>query len=1465
MQERKPVENPVAEGISADPMAGEKLRAAARRSPEKATAIRDLVISASKPAPIVNDLIYFKVGSNFPAGYRGAVVDSAGQRAMHRSGWVEFAVEDGAGNPVFSGPGEDGQVGVQLDKPGMYSVFAQVHEGHGISANEYPVQPRRIWVYPNENAIRDELLARYSVAIPIAELRARLDPLQLANDVWAQFAPVPVEPTPRSTSPWGGPTAEQQSRIDHIAVKLARSFEIQTDVALPAMLEFSKDTAPVRFSLAPAHNFRNPYTARKPSYHWYALVHNPGHRNARTLGKEFGQFAGQRAINLNEEARNAGVPETITDPSTAVPVRFQLPDIYRIICFEYEDGRPQYGPASKDDTSNRWIYRVMHHAPVTVLDAKAYAEAQQAPEKDQERRERAAESRSQYLDRVSELSDRFLGTPTPLRAIHIENKTGVVTRLLLYFGIDKSNPNNYLLVDLTRHLDSQGNDNPHVSRTFNGSPHAAIQELANFCDYPEGVIQVSLPGQVNGSRLGAFNAHSIPTQGAPWAKRLGMAILPGWSVGLGLAGGSVSLWLLRTTRVIGPAAAAFGGGALGAIGVPVLAAGVLGFGLLAINDGIKDVKNLTAIALDVGNLAACLLGVAVMPGAFSRVALTRVGGAEGASAGGPASSFPASATAGSIGANQELLFWANATNLGAAAADSGVLIAPQIVEQIQALSQSGLSEAEKQAATQSLITSGVALGLIILVGPRQNYAEARAVITQRLGKIAGWAKGARGRRSREDEIWAQLPAMAGGSPLNFEDLIPFRGLQDGPHKEQLRKVLASMDPALTERDIAAINETFHRMEAWGASADNDFLINHLTSIQTSRTQRHLRLMGMATIDSIDPLSRIVPLWARDFELTTHLLAVAPKHSFAFTQLVQQLHALRSSGDALEQKLRLYLQARLDSVGNDVAKRDGLRADVELIQTLLGTISDVEVYRNLWAVTAEAAKALRSPLDQRTHHGSSVAIPPARPPETPSAQGKFEPQIGRPDSRSNRAAKDPDFGQRRERIGPSSPILYHDGSLAQLGHVVSRRDSTWVDTLFDRPLGSTQSPWRYLQDSGGVQFQFAHEQEGLVFLRSLDGNRWIVVGRNEFTAQFGLVARPEGSPLGGRPSPTVPPVVAMHPPSLLDILPILGEEIIAPLPGRTLGSIHYPGWVYRVEGYEGVNYRLRSLTDVADQRTVSIEELQRFLRWQPPRHLQHHGNGEFNAEDLHHIYHQVMAENHNRFLLDTKKSLSNLAISQADLENLLEEVRRRIAASEARWKYRARDPDQSLEEMERREQLVELRDALEVRSHRHQPPVEAEPPFEAAPPVVDLSPVEWMLSAIRDAYHGYASADDLGNLLQAMREQKQGMAARGYRYANGVPSEVFQVNYVLGIVDQELAKLANKIHYLKTRKPLTAAQVKDAAGKPLTAFVRGEELPVDQRAITDGKVHLLVGGNPYRFEEVQPVYEDWVPPPPILAP
>lgn len=1435
---------------SGDPVVEEMQCVASRLQPTPKHTVLDLFIEASKRQPIVNDLVYFDIGPNFPGGFREAVIDGQGKRTLSRSGaHVDFAIEDAAGNLVFAGPGRNGRIGVQLDKPGVYDVFAQVHERLGSGANEYPVKPRRIRVYRDENAIRSELLDQCARAIPLDDLGTNLSRFRSGD--WPQLVSASLEPAV---------TVEQQGRIDHIAVKLTPAFEVQTDVAMPALVELSKDAAPVRFSLAKTHNLHNAYEAHKPSYHWYAIVQNTGHANARKLGKEFGQFAGLRAIDLNQEAqrepRNAGRDfAAITDPRTSVPVRFPLPDVYQIICFEYENGQPQFGPASKDDSANRWIYRVMHHAPVIVLPPKAYAEAHAAPAQHEKQREQAAANQQTYQQRFTELSARFASTPTPLRALHIEDKTGVITPLRLYVGVDKDD-GNYLLVDFTRHRDSKGNENPYVHRSFNGSPHIAVQELARIGDYPEGVIQISLPDHLDGQRAVAFSTHSIATHGTPWEKRLGAALLPGWPTALGLAGGAYALKGLVVRGLIGASAAAVAGGALGAVGLPVLAAGVLGFGLFLYSDVTADVANPIAVGLDVVNLAACLLGAAAVPGALSRMSLTRSGSAEvGRASGGTALSHAAGPRA--IAGDRELMFWANAANLTAGAVDSGVLIAPEIVHQIQALSQSSLSEAEKQAATHGLITSSLSLGLLILLGPRQNYAEARAVLDKRLNQLRDVVKVPRIRPVHEDDVFGRIPAFAGGSParepgaygdakLNFDGLLPFKELPEGSQKDQIRDLMRRFDPSLTNGHWKAINERYLDLKRSGATPDSNFLLYQLASIQIRRTQTLLNELARAK--AARPENRSSILGSPDFDRTTRLLGVLPKTSSEYNQLAVHWGELFAGSEQIAQKLRAYLQTRLASAENDAAKSESLLDELGALETIIAKVSKLELQQRLLTETADIGLVLVGRFVPGGVLAPSAATvsPPGRP-VTNAAE------VGRPKMEADRVPK---TGEPQnvsgDLMGPPSPIAFRDGAIAQVGQRVSQPDkpgSNWLDALFDRRHQAEESRWNHVPALGEGTYQFIRQVGDRAVLRSVDGQRWMVVSRQEFAKTFAPTKEYFGAPssLGTRPPP---------PPSLLDIPPMPNEDLIAT--GGAGGTTSYPGTVYRVFFANIENnkfkYLIQSLVNPAEQRMVSVEELRYFSRWQPPQYLQERLRNAVHAgQDVERIYRDEVRSNHVAFIDATRNLLRVERVMASEIDTAIKEVRRNIEQSQARSTYGSQDRQRLQQEEEWRGELRQLDSMLEERLN----PGQRQYPAPDVP-WADQSSVDMMIHNIQRIIDGNATSTELKIFQQHMLDQKQAMVASANQYARGYPDKRSRIRRELDKLEQALTKLGDRVRYLTLRKPLAISELKARIPETLTAVVAktGQELPVIQLRIADSnQSYVVAGGNPYRLGEVE-IYEVW---------
>jgi hypothetical protein len=690
---------------------------------------------------------------------------------------VDFTIRNEAGDPVFTKLATDGKIGFRPDQAGTYTVYPQFHEGPGTADNQYPVTPYSFTVYNDERHFHTTLLEQYSHPIPLKELQKRLDPWQLPIIDWEALRnPPAIAELP--TLP-----RDQHSRLDYIAAKLVPQWEVQTSIPVPSIVEFSKDAAPILLSLGKRHDYRVDHAAHNPSYHWFAIVGNSGHKHARKLGNEFAQFAGLYAIDLREAARHdarnhsSGL-DAIGRPETTIPVRFDSPDTYRIICIEYENGQPQRGPAWIGSASKNWIYGVTEYAPVTVLDSASYAVAQAAPAQQRKRLEDAMANQEAYRQRVNELRGEFEDEPIPLQAIHIEKRTGIVTPLplSLFFGAKKGEPSRYLLVDLTRQSDGKGGENPHVHRVFEGSPHIAIQYLANWSAYPEGFIHVSLPN-LKGQRVDSFSTFSIATHGAPWPERLGASLLSGWPVSLTVAGSAVAVNQLAKRGVIAATTALAAGTALSAIAVPVMAAGVVGLGLYTVSHATADVVNSVAVGVDVVNLAACLLGGAAMAGSLPRVAMaleTQLAQrAVAADAAGHTAIAAIVARAAGASQGRELVFWANTANLTAIAADSGVLIAPEILHQIQIISQSGMPEAEKQVAVQGLIKSALSLGLLILVGPNQDYAEARAIVAKRVAWVREKASQSRNRlrlQPQKEEFPRGFPVMGGASD-GLDDLM----------------------------------------------------------------------------------------------------------------------------------------------------------------------------------------------------------------------------------------------------------------------------------------------------------------------------------------------------------------------------------------------------------------------------------------------------------------------------------------------------------------------------------------------------------------------------------------------------------------------------------------------------------------------------------------------------------------------
>lgn len=566
----------------------------------------------------------------------------------------------------------------------------------------------------------------------------------------------------------------------------------------------------------------------------------------------------------------------------------------------------QFAPASLDELRNGAKY-----AGWLKAELAAHLLPNQAKD--------IAASHETYLERFDALRGGLNGLkdPAQVRAMLFADGADVPVSLALWMGVDKSDPSTYVLVDLTPHFDN------HVHRTFKASsPHLALQKLADANEYPQGVIQLALPDALPKGQLA--DSVSIRTHGEPLAKRTGSSLMPSLPDGLALIGAGFGFKALVTRGIIGGAAVALGGGALGLAGLGFCAVAVVGGILYLYNDLTTDVVSGSAVAADAVNVAASGLGAAAVTKTLTRAAGSLADGAAGLPA-------TAQAQAAAMAGDQGLLRAATAANI-VAFGTNAVMIAPELANQIQVLLQAELPDVQKQEALHGLIASGATLGLLYVLRPKMDPGEIRAVLAtwQKQGKNLwfdakdlAYGMTDRAVRASGGTPKARFPALAGGES---DPLLAFKDLPGGPHKDQLKAVLSAFE--LTADETRLINERYvkdypRKSGSSGTATATHrelFLKEQLISIQKQRlTARAGRVKGME-VTTTEAMIRLLDECRPDFNASAKLLGTLFEGESEYRGLKERL---RETGRLIGEKLYQYITA----AGPDAMKQWGRESAV----------------------------------------------------------------------------------------------------------------------------------------------------------------------------------------------------------------------------------------------------------------------------------------------------------------------------------------------------------------------------------------------------------------------------------------------------------------------------------------------------------------------------------------------------------
>lgn len=687
------------------------------------------------------------------------------------------------------------------------------------------------------------------------------------------------------------------------------------------------------------------------------------------------------------------------------------------------------------------------------------------------------------------------------------------------------------------------------------------------------------------------------------------------------------------------------------------------------------------------------------------------------------------------------------------------------------------------------------------------------------------------------------PEGSSDSGPHFEALAPFRGLTKA-ERETIRVITDSFHPPLTEGHWRTIDEHFLRSVKSEISSNYTFLLQALAAIHIERATVHFRALSptisVIQIDNLQVLSQllrspIMEVWSADVGRASKLIAHLPSDSLESKQLLdQQLKWSITSAwfKQFENKIKHYFDARLQSAALNEALSDKFQGELIGIRQVVSSLPPSELQQKLLELIDIPDANLGLFFHQGFNTGRSV-------PESAA-----EPRAREPRATSS------------VPHGPPSPILFHDGTIVQVGQQVTQRhahSSNWVDRLFSLPGRGAEIPSNNrIHPSGEIRYQFIRQVEDRALLRSMDGEKWLLLSRQEFATTFESAR--------GVPAPRSPLPV----PSLLDIPPMPREEIIAVAPRPESGPLpSHPVAVYRVVDNNGLNYRLQNLLDNSEQRTISFGELRDFSRWQVPQNLQNRFRKMVrNANDADRFYRDVMHSDHLEAINRARAHLLEEG-AESEIEADLKELRLRILQSSLRSKFSLTDRSSLQREEEWRNQLRELGSALAMRLQSQQQEV------GVPQPSAERNELTQMTKNIWRNIHNNTPLIKLQEFQRQVLEEKPRVVGDAIHYTHTHPQERSPTSRELDRLGDALRALTDKIHYLDTRKPLTLSQLKTKIPETLTAHVQGMELPVTQLDITAAGPHYVVaGGNAYRLEEVKGlsaeslsgkvlVYEVWV--------
>lgn len=135
-----------------------------------------------------------------------------------------------------------------------------------------------------------------------------------------------------------------------------------------------------------------------------------------------------------------------------------------------------------------------------------------------------AEKYDQYMERLDELGGRIEGAKVPVTGLHVSQANANESRLRLFCGKKKGDPNTFILIDGTPGLDPKANRLEYTSSSSRG----VIDQFVADNKYPKGAMQF---------RVGA-NALGIPT-GERTVETSGMGFFDRLSTGLSVGGMAV--------------------------------------------------------------------------------------------------------------------------------------------------------------------------------------------------------------------------------------------------------------------------------------------------------------------------------------------------------------------------------------------------------------------------------------------------------------------------------------------------------------------------------------------------------------------------------------------------------------------------------------------------------------------------------------------------------------------------------------------------------------------------------------------------------------------------------------------------------------------------------------------------------------------------------------------------------------